>query len=58
VLTAAVGVVDRAKGAAKSQLAGAMMREEGLGDIDVVYTSVLSRSIKSAWAVLEELDRM
>lgn len=44
-------------GMAEAQTAGQLLRDGG-HELDVVYTSVLKRAIKTAWVVLEELDAM
>jgi len=46
-----------AQGLEEARAAGRLIREEGL-DLDLAYTSVLKRAIKTLWVVLEELDRM
>jgi 2,3-bisphosphoglycerate-dependent phosphoglycerate mutase len=50
-----VGLTDKGLGEAKA--AGAVLKREGY-DIDVAFTSVLRRAIKTLWTVLEEMDRM
>jgi len=50
-----VGLTD--KGLAEAKAAGAVLKREGY-EIDVAYTSVLRRAIKTLWTVLEEMDRM
>jgi 2,3-bisphosphoglycerate-dependent phosphoglycerate mutase len=50
-----VGLNDKGLGEAKA--AGAVLKREGY-DIDVAFTSVLRRAIKTLWTVLEEMDRM
>src|SRR4029453_17545760 len=50
-----VGLTDKGLGEAKA--AGAVLKREGY-DIDVAFTSVLQRAIKTLWTVLEEMDRM
>jgi 2,3-bisphosphoglycerate-dependent phosphoglycerate mutase len=44
-------------GIAEARAAGRLLREGGF-DFDRVWTSVLKRAIRTAWLVLEELDRM
>jgi 2,3-bisphosphoglycerate-dependent phosphoglycerate mutase len=50
-----VGLTDKGLGEAKA--AGAVLKREGY-DIDVAFTSVLRRAIKTLWTVLEEMDRI
>lgn len=38
--------------------AARLMLERGYTDVDVVYTSMLKRSIRSSWALLKELDQI
>ena len=44
-------------GVAEARAAGRLLREGGF-DFDRVWTSVLKRAIRTAWLVLEEMDRM
>lgn len=44
-------------GEREAREAGRLLRAEGL-QLDVAYTSVLKRAIKTLWIVLEELDQM
>jgi 2,3-bisphosphoglycerate-dependent phosphoglycerate mutase len=44
-------------GIAEARAAGVVLREEGYG-IDVAFTSVLRRAIRTLWIVLDEMDRM
>src|SRR6478735_12397233 len=44
-------------GVGEARQAGRLLRQEGF-DFDRVYTSVLKRAIRTAWLVLEEMDRM
>jgi len=44
-------------GIAEARHGGRLMREQGL-QFDVAFTSVLKRAIRTAWIVLDELDRM
>jgi 2,3-bisphosphoglycerate-dependent phosphoglycerate mutase len=50
-----VGLSD--KGLAEARAAGQLLKAEGY-DIDVAFTSVLRRAIKTLWTALEEMDRM
>jgi 2,3-bisphosphoglycerate-dependent phosphoglycerate mutase len=45
------------KGAAEAREAGRLLRAEGY-DLDVAFTSVLKRAIRTLWIILEEMDRM
>ena len=38
--------------------AARLMLERGYTDVDVVYTSMLKRSIRSSWALMKELDQI
>jgi len=38
--------------------AARLMLERGYTDVDVVYTSMLKRSVRSSWALLKELDQI
>jgi 2,3-bisphosphoglycerate-dependent phosphoglycerate mutase len=44
-------------GVGEARQAGRLLHEQGY-DFDRVYTSVLKRAIRTAWLVLEEMDRM
>ncbi len=44
-------------GVGEARQAGKLLREQGY-DFDRVYTSVLKRAIRTAWLVLDEMDRM
>ena len=44
-------------GVAEAHAAGRLLREEGIA-VDVAFTSVLKRAIKTLWIALEELDQM
>jgi len=44
------------EGIAEAHAAGGLLREEGF-EIDVAFTSVLKRAIRTLWVVLEEVDR-
>ena len=46
------------QGIAEAREAGRLLREEGLADFDLAYTSVLRRAIRTVWIVLDELDLM
>jgi 2,3-bisphosphoglycerate-dependent phosphoglycerate mutase len=50
-----VGLTEQ--GVAEAREAGRLIREEGL-EFDQVYTSVLTRAIKTLWIALEEMDRV
>src|SRR5689334_891846 len=50
-----VGLTD--KGMDEARAAGRLLKAQGY-DLDVAYTSVLRRAIKTLWTVLEEMDRM
>ena len=45
------------KGMNEARAAGRLLKAQGF-DVDVAYTSVLRRAIKTLWIVLEEMDRM
>lgn len=45
------------QGEAEAREAGRLIREEGL-EFDQIYTSVLTRAIKTLWIALEEMDRV
>ncbi len=45
------------KGFEEARRAGCLIREAGL-PIDIAYTSLLKRAIRTLWIVLDELDRM
>ena len=45
------------RGVDEARAAGRLMRDERL-ELDVAYTSVLRRAIKTLWIALEELDQM
>ena len=45
------------QGEAEAEEAGRLIRAEGL-EFDQVYTSVLTRAIKTLWIALEEMDRV
>jgi 2,3-bisphosphoglycerate-dependent phosphoglycerate mutase len=45
------------KGMAEARSAGRLLKEEGFA-FDVAFTSMLKRTIKTLWIVLEEMDRM
>jgi 2,3-bisphosphoglycerate-dependent phosphoglycerate mutase len=45
------------KGLREAEQAAFLMKQAGY-DFDIVFTSVLKRSIKTVWIVLEQLDRM
>lgn len=44
-------------GLAEARRAGRLLRAEGF-EFDIAYTSVLKRSIRTLWTVLDEMDRM
>lgn len=46
------------KGQQEALNAGKMLKINGLSDIDVAYTSVLKRAIRTLWITLDELDRL
>jgi len=46
-----------AQGADEARHAGRLMREAGL-EVDVAFTSVLTRAIRTLWLALEEMERM
>jgi 2,3-bisphosphoglycerate-dependent phosphoglycerate mutase len=50
-----VGLTDT--GLAEAKAAGQLLKREGY-DVDMAFTSVLRRAIKTLWTALEELDRM
>ena len=50
-----VGLTEQ--GQAEARAAGELLRREGFV-IDVAFTSVLRRAIKTLWIALEEMDRM
>jgi 2,3-bisphosphoglycerate-dependent phosphoglycerate mutase len=50
-----VGLTEQ--GAAEAREAGRLIREEGL-EFDQVYTSVLTRAIKTMWIAMEEMERV
>ncbi len=45
------------RGVAEARNAGRLLREHGFA-VDVAFTSVLKRAIRTLWLALEELDRM
>lgn len=45
------------KGVAEAKAAGALLREEGFS-FDITFVSLLKRSLKTAWMILEELDEL
>ena len=45
------------KGRAEAAEAGRLLKRSGL-DFDIAFTSVLKRAIRTAWIVLDEMDRM
>lgn len=45
------------KGVEEAQNSGRLLREDGF-TFDIAYTSVLKRSIRTLWIVLDELDQM
>jgi len=45
------------QGIGEAKFAGNQLKKEGFS-FDIVYTSVLSRAIKTTWLVLEQLDLM
>jgi 2,3-bisphosphoglycerate-dependent phosphoglycerate mutase len=45
------------QGMAEARNAGRILRDEGY-DFDMVYTSVLKRSLRTLWLCLEEMDRL
>ncbi|MGM9489601.1 2,3-diphosphoglycerate-dependent phosphoglycerate mutase [Ideonella sp. YS5] len=49
-----VGLTEQ--GLAEAGAAGQLLKREGF-DVDVAFTSVLRRAIKTLWTVLEEMDR-
>ena len=44
-------------GIAEAHAAGILLRQEGVG-IDIAFTSLLKRAIRTLWIVLDEVDRM
>jgi phosphoglycerate mutase, BPG-dependent, family 1 len=46
-----------AQGIAEAHGAGALLRQRGFA-VDLAFTSVLKRAIRTLWLVLDELDRM
>ena len=46
-----------AQGIQEAHRAGKLLREGGY-EFDLVYTSVLSRAIRTMWIVLDEIDQM
>lgn len=45
------------QGLREANSAGVLLREQGF-DFDMVHTSMLKRSIRTMWCILDELDRM
>ncbi|MDH4469474.1 MAG: 2,3-diphosphoglycerate-dependent phosphoglycerate mutase [Verrucomicrobiae bacterium] len=45
------------KGMEEARAAGALLRQEGYS-FDLAFTSLLKRSLKTAWIILEELDEL
>jgi 2,3-bisphosphoglycerate-dependent phosphoglycerate mutase len=45
------------KGLDEAREAGRLLREQGY-DLEIAFTSVLKRAIKTLWVILEEMDRM
>ena len=50
--------VDLSEKGVKEAIEAACLLQRAGYDFDIVYTSVLKRSIRSAWIVLEQMDRM
>jgi 2,3-bisphosphoglycerate-dependent phosphoglycerate mutase len=46
-----------AKGVAEAREAGRLLHGQGY-DLDIAFTSVLKRAIKTLWIIMEEMDRM
>jgi len=46
------------RGKDEARIAGSMLREMNIGRVDRVYSSLLKRAIKTAWLMLDGMDRL